>query len=107
MAPGNCKLMGRWRIFETDIWDRAYLDLGGPATMTIRDDGWGEISFGALHASLDIEYGHNSIGFSWERSDETDEVSGDGSAELNYDSSIEIEFAYRNGDAAVLKSQTG
>jgi hypothetical protein len=31
-----------------------------------------------------------------------DEVSGDGSAELLDDSSIEIEFAYRNGDEAVL-----
>ena len=39
MAPGNCKLIGRWRIVEADIWDRGYLDLDGPATMTIGDDG--------------------------------------------------------------------
>jgi hypothetical protein len=31
-----------------------------------------------------------------------DEVSGDGSAELLDDGTIEIEFAYRNGDEAVL-----
>jgi len=36
-----------------------------------------------------------------------DEVSGDGSAELLDDGSIEIEFAYHNGDEAVLKSQAG
>jgi hypothetical protein len=35
-----------------------------------------------------------------------DEVSGDGSAELLDDGTLEIEFAYHNGDEAVLKSQT-
>jgi hypothetical protein len=34
-----------------------------------------------------------------------DEVSGDRSAELLDDASIEIEFAYRNGDEAVLKGK--
>jgi len=52
----NCKLVGRWRIVEADIWDRRYLDLCGPATILIRANGRGEISFGALQAGLDIEY---------------------------------------------------
>ena len=104
MAPGNCKLIGRWRIVEADIWDR-YLDLCGPAMMTIADDGRGEIAFGAFQASLDIEYGRSSIGFTFEGSDEMDEVSGDGSAELLDDGSIEIEFALDDGDEAVLKAQ--
>ena len=34
-----------------------------------------------------------------------DEVSGDGSAQLNEDGSIEIEFAYHNGDEAVLTAK--
>ena len=37
--------------------------------------------------------------------DEMDDVSGDGSAELLDDGSIEIEFAYHNGDEAVLKAK--
>ncbi len=57
MAIKVCKLIGRWRIVESDTWDCDYLDLCGPATLTIRDDGWGEIAFGALQASLDLEYG--------------------------------------------------
>lgn len=105
MAPGNCKLIGRWRIFEADIWDRDFLDLGGPAMIAIADDGRGEIAFGAVQAGLDIEYGRDSIGFTWEGFDELDAVSGDGSAELNDDGSIEIEFAYHNGDEAVLKAR--
>jgi hypothetical protein len=33
-----------------------------------------------------------------------DEVSGDGDAELRDDGSIEITFAYHNGDQAILKA---
>jgi hypothetical protein len=61
--------------------------------------GRGEIAFGALQASLEF------VGFIWERSDEMDEVRGEGSAELDLDGSIEIEFAYHDGDEAVLKAK--
>jgi hypothetical protein len=104
-APANCQLIGRWRIVEADIWDRDYLDLCGPAMITITDHGHGEIAFGALQAGLDLEYSRSSIGFTWEGFDEMDEVSGDGSAELLDDGTIEIEFAYRSGDEAVLKAK--
>jgi hypothetical protein len=67
--------------------------------------GRGEIAFGALQAGLDIEYGRSSVGFTWEGFCEMDEVFGDGSAELLDDGSIEIEFAYHNGDEAVLKAK--
>jgi hypothetical protein len=98
-------LIGRWRIVEADIWDHDHLDLCGPAIITIDDHGRGEIAFGALQATLDVDYSRDSIGFDSEGFDEMDEVRGDGSAELLDDSSIEIEFAYRNGDEAVLKAK--
>jgi hypothetical protein len=63
-APANCRLIGRWRIVEADIWDRAYLNLSGPATLTITAQG-GEIAFGALEAGLEVEYARDSIGFRW------------------------------------------
>ena len=34
-APADCRLIGRWRIVEADLWDREYLDLCGPATLTV------------------------------------------------------------------------
>ena len=104
-APANCKLVGRWRIVQADIWERDHLDLCEPAMMTITDHGRGEIAFGALQAGLDIEYSRSSVGFTWEGFDEMDEVSRDGSAELLDDGSIEIEFAYHNSDEAVLKAK--
>jgi hypothetical protein len=96
-APASCQLVGRWRIVAADLWDRDYLDLCGPAVIAIGADGHGEISFGAMQGALDIEYSRSSIGFTWVGFDEMDEVSGDGS--------IEIEFAYHNGDEAVLKAK--
>ena len=89
ITPMSCKLVGRWRVVEADIWDRQYLDLCGPATIVIRSNGRGEIAFGALQAGLDIEYSRASVGFTWEGFDEMDEVSGDGSAELLDDGSID------------------
>jgi hypothetical protein len=101
--PANCRLIGRWRIVEAEIWDRAYLNLSGPATLTITAQG-GEIAFGALEAGLEVEYARDSIGFRWTGCDEG-EVEGEGTAELLDDGTIEIEFAYNNGDEAVLKAR--
>ena len=103
-APANCRSIGRWRIVEADLWDRAHLDLCGPATLTITAQG-GEIAFGALEAGLEVEYTRDSIGFRWNGFDEGDEVDGEGTAELLDDGTIEIEFAYHNGDEAVLKAK--
>ena len=104
-APAACLLVGRWRIVEADIWDRDHLDLCGPAMITITARGHGEIAFGALQAGLDIAYSRSSIGFTWQGCEEMDEVSGDGSAELLDDGSLEIEFLYNNGDEAILKAK--
>jgi hypothetical protein len=98
-------LVGRWRIIEADLWDCDHLDLGGPATITIGADNHGEIAFGAMRAALDLSYSPTMVFFSWVGFDEMDEVTGDGSAELLEDGSIEIAFAYDNGDEAVLKAE--
>ena len=103
-APADCRLIGRWRIVEADLWDRDYLDLCGPATLTVTAQG-GEIAFGAMEDGLDVEYARDSIGFRWAGCDEGDEVRGEGTAELLDDGTIEIEFAYDNGDEAVLKAK--
>jgi hypothetical protein len=103
-APANCRLISQWRIVEADLWDRAHLDLCGPATLTITTQG-GEIAFGALKAGLEVEYARDSIGFCWAGCEESDEVEGEGTAELLEDGTIEIEFPSHNGDEAVLKAK--
>lgn len=104
-APMDCRLLGRWRIVEADLWDRDYLDLVEPAMLVIHEDGHGEIAFGAMQAGLDLEYGRSVVFFTWVGFDEMDEVGGSGSAELLEDGTLEIEFDYNLGDEAVLKAE--
>jgi hypothetical protein len=104
VTPAGCRLIGRWRITEADLWDRDHLDLVAPAMIVIGGAGHGEIAFGAMQASLDLEYARSAVFFTWAGIDEMDEVTGSGSAELHDDGSLEIEFAYHLGDEAVLKA---
>ena len=101
----DCRLIGRWRIVESDLWDRDHLDLVEPAFIAIDGGGRGESAFGALQAGLDLEYSQTMVFFTWFGFDEMDEVSGSGSAELLEDGTLEIEFAYHLGDDAVLKAE--
>ena len=104
-APAGCRVIGRWRIVGTDIWERDYLDLVEPAMMVIGADGQGEIAFGALHAGLDLAYGRSDAAFTFIGSDEMDEVRGSGSAELLEDGTLEIEMDFDYGDDALLRAQ--
>jgi hypothetical protein len=103
-VPMDCQLIGRWRIVEADLWDRAHLDLVEPAMMTIGCHGRGEITFGAMRGRLELEYSRSTVFFTWAGFEELDEVSGTGSAEMQDDGSLEIAFAYHLGDEAILKA---
>ena len=59
----KCNIVGTWRIIEADIWDGGYLDLTGPARLVINRNGRGEIAFGAVEATMDVEYGRSTIFF--------------------------------------------
>lgn len=94
--------MGRWRIIRADLWDRDYLDLVGPAYLEVGRNGYAEFGFGALTAGGQIEYSQTSVFFSWNGFDEGDEISGELSAELNDDGTVDIELSFDNGDEASL-----
>ena len=98
----SCELLGRWRIVNADLWDRDYLDLVEPAYLQIGRDGWAELAFGCVTAGGELEYSQTIVFFRWSGFDEGDEISGDGSAELQDDGSIEIELSFDNGDDAIL-----
>ncbi|UFX12955.1 hypothetical protein [Sinorhizobium meliloti] len=63
------------------------------------------MAFGGMQAGLDLAYSTSMVSFTWAGCDEMDEVSGDGHAELLDSGSIEITFAYHNGDEAILKAK--
>ena len=105
-AAASCRLICRWRITKADLWDCDYLDLVDPATISIADDGYGQINFGASQACLDLEYGKSIVYFTWQGFDEMDDVSGSGNVELLENGSLEIEFNYHNGNEATLNAKS-
>ena len=72
-APAGCQLLGKWRIIEADIWDRDYLDLVQPAYIEFGKNGRGEFAFGAMEATMEIEYASRIVFFNWTGFDEGDE----------------------------------
>jgi hypothetical protein len=104
-ASAGCQLVGKWRIVKADLWDSDYLDLVEPAHIAFNKDGRGEFAFGALNATMELEYARRTVFFTWAGFDEGDEISGTGSADLNDDGTIGIELSFHDGDDAVLKAR--
>ena len=98
-------LTGKWRITEADLWGRDYLAPVEPAHITFEGNGHGEFTFGCVNGGLDCEYSRQITFFTWQGFNEMDEVSGDGSAKLDDDGSLEIEVRFHLGDEVILKAQ--
>ena len=75
---------GKWRILEMDQWDLDYVDLEEAAHITFEKKGSGGFHFGCVDASLDWRYDDSldRLDFTFEGSDEGDEVSGRGWAKI-------------------------
>ena len=101
----NSSVIGKWRITEADLWDRGYLDLVEPAYIAFGDQGYGDFAFGCVTGGMECEYSPSIIFFTWDGMDEMDEVSGDGSAEISDDRTLEIEIRFRYGEEAILKAR--
>jgi hypothetical protein len=101
-ASAKCRLIGRWRIIESDSWDRDYLDLCEPAYIEFGRDGSGEFAFGVVKAGMSLGYSSTIVHFRWHGSDEGDEITGSGSAELQDDGLLEIELSWDDGDDATF-----
>jgi hypothetical protein len=98
-------LIGKWRIVETDLWGKDYLDMLEPAFIAFKDDGRGEFRFGCVTAGLDCHYSSAAADFTWQGADEMDEASGDGLALLEDDGSLTGEISFHRGDEATFKAK--
>lgn len=98
-------LRGKWRIVAMSAFETDHLNLVEPAYIALDGKGGGEIVFGALRATLECGVATDSADFDWCGFDEMDEVTGNGSVELQADGSLKGEFAYDNGDESTLKAK--
>jgi hypothetical protein len=87
---------GRWRITETDNWDRDALDMIEPAHFVFAGKS-GEFVMIAVHGYLDCRYSGNRVDFSWAGDDDGTLASGRGWAEVNGDDMNGMIF-FHDGD---------
>ncbi len=100
-------IVGKWRITGMTTWDRAYIDLVGPRFVTFATREMGEMAFGVVTATLDCTFnaGKTDVGFEFTGSDEGDEISGEGWAELEDPDKIRGEIEFHNGDDTALEGR--
>jgi hypothetical protein len=95
-------VVGRWRIVETEHWDRDALDLVAPAFIEFDEDGLGSLGFIAVEGSTDWREvqrdGLPGAEFSWEGNDESDQASGRGWGVLEEDGSLRGRIFFHLGD---------
>jgi len=95
-------IIGKWRIVSSDMWDRDFLDLVEPAYIVFSPQGGSEFVFGAVTGTMDCSFGGNTAFFTWIGSDEMDEVSGSGEAELDDNGTLTIDLNCHLGDDTIL-----
>jgi hypothetical protein len=92
---------GRWRILEMDLWDREALDLVTPAFIEFSPDHTGCFGFMACSGWIDWRVaveGRPGVDFSWEGTDEGDQVSGRGWAVFQDDGLVVGHLYFHLGD---------
>lgn len=91
-----------------DTWDRAALDLAGPATLTISRGGEGRMGFIAVELWIDYRIasrdGLPTIEFSFQGFDEGDEVCGRAWAVLE-GNRLRGRFYFHRGDESTLVAE--
>lgn len=100
-------IIGKWRIVSSDLWDRDFLDLVEPAYILFSPQGGSEFVFGAVTGTMDCSFGENTVFFTWIGSDEMDEVSGSGEAEMDDNGTLTVDLNRHLGDDAVLVAKNG
>jgi hypothetical protein len=91
-----------------DLWDRDALDLVAPAFMEFRPDRTGSFGFIAVRGWMDCRSagsGRSGIEFSWEGTDEGDQVSGRGWAALQDDGSLHGRIYFHLGDDSGFRAE--
>jgi hypothetical protein len=92
------QFLGRWRIAETDMWDRDALDLVVPAHITFKQGALGHFQMIAVEGGLDCRFDGDRVEFSWLGDDEGQPTGGRGWAELKDDGKLRGRLYFHQGD---------
>jgi hypothetical protein len=105
----STSIMGRWRITQMDNWDQEAVDLVQPGFIEFDDNGLGGLGFIVVTGELDCRDadrdGRPGVEFSWQGSDEGDDVSGRGWAALNPAGTLEGHIYFHLGDDSAFRAE--
>lgn len=99
---------GRWRIVETDLWDQEHLDVVAPASIEFKPDRTGRFGFIAVSGWMDWRNEPADVSrveFSWEGTDEGDQVSGRGWARVRDDGCLHGHIYFHLGDDTGFRAE--
>jgi len=107
MSKAAPTIVGKWRITGMSTWDRAYIDLVEPGFITFATRELGEMAFGVVTATLDCAFNaaKSDVSFEFTGSDEGDEISGEGWAELEEVNKIRGKIEFHNGDDTTFEGR--
>ncbi len=104
----SADVTGRWRILEMDLWDQDALDLVAPAFIEFSPDHTGELGFIVVTGWIDWRRAgadRSGVEFSWEGTDEGDQVSGRGWAERHDDGVLRGHIYFHLGDDSSFRAE--
>ena len=108
MKSSKPAFIGKWRIIEMEQWDLDYVDEEEPGHVTLQKGGSGAIHFGCVDAQLDWRYDAtlDRVDFTFEGSDEGDQVSGRGWAKIEAKELVG-QIIFHLGDESGFRAQKG
>ena len=96
------KFTGKWQIVEMSEWDKKYINMEVKAFIEIGLQLDGNFQFGLVSGSIDggiiKRDGIDVFDFTFEGTDENEEVSGDGWMKILDDGTAEGYFRFHQGD---------
>lgn len=98
------EFVGKWHIYEMELWDEDYLNMEVPAYIEIDSRDMGQFQFGLVSGHLDgevVEEGaRTKFEFTWDGNDECDAAQGSGWAVLKDANTMKGRIKIHLGDSS-------
>ena len=95
---------GWWRIVDTSQWVNDYLDLLGPALISLTGTG-DRLRMHALLAYVNCKPTKSGVSFTWEGAWEFDQMSGSGRVNLGKDGRLRGVIRIKDGDSSQFTAE--
>lgn len=101
--------VGSWRITEMEEWDNNYINMETQAHIEIDKKGHGTFQFALVMGNINGETqdicGEKRFDFTWEGSEEYDQISGNGWLKLVNNNELNGHIKFHSGDGSLFKAK--